>query len=144
MSRSQIITFYIDASTEPQFELLMAVLRKSHASFVRDARIHVFSDSGDGRDYVSKPCSEEDAFDTVAKLFAIGAIAAVDAEVTCGGRRMILNFDPSYDGQIVITILGNYVALHDGMIDFNWYYSYWKENLKDLVTITGIEFGVHV
>lgn len=144
MSRSQSITFYIDASAEPQFELLMAIFRKSHASFVRDARIHVYSQSDDGRDYVSKPCSEEDAFDTVIKLFEIGAIAAVDAEVACVGRTTIFNFDPSYDGQIVITILGDYVALPDGMIDFNRYYSFWKEKLNDLVTITGIEFSVHV
>lgn len=144
MSRSQLVTFYIDSPSEPQYSLLMAILRRTRASLVRDGRVHLYSQTDDGRDYVSRECSEENAYATVAKLFECAEIVALDAEVSHSGRTMLFNFDPCYDGQIVVTILGESVVLPDGMIDFNWYYSFWKDQMNGLVTITGIEFSIHL
>lgn len=143
MSRLQSVSFYIDSLAEPQFIVLMAILRRLHVSFVRDGRIHLYVQTDDGRDYDSRNCSEQNAFDTIAVMLERSEIAAFDATVDAAGRSMLFNFDPSYDGQIVVTILGDCVEMPDGMIDFNWYYQFWKEKLDDFVTITGVEFSVH-
>jgi hypothetical protein len=143
MPRQAIISFYIDSTKEPQHVVLIAMLRKLGASLVRDSRIHAYVQTEDGREYLSSPCSEGMAFDTVGALFTESKIAAVDAEVDHEGRAMLFSFDPSYDGQITITILGECVELPDRMIDFNWYYTFWKNCIGDLVDIAGVEFSVH-
>ena len=143
MSGQKIVSFYIDSSNEPQHVVLIAILRKLSASLARDGRIHAYVQTEDGRDYFSPPCSEEKALDTIRTLFAESKIAAVDAEVNYDGRAMLFSLDPRYERQIVISILGECVELPDGMIDFNWYYSFWKECMGGLVSIAGVEFSVH-
>jgi len=125
-----------------QYLSLMNILRSASAVLTTVGSLNAFVQTDDGRDVLSLDMEEENAYDRVAGLFASGTIVSLDVGFPLEGREHRFNCDPTYEGQLSITLLGDVQILDDGMIDFNWYYRFWSTIARKHITVEGVEFSV--
>lgn len=156
MSRSSGLTFLVDFDTLTSVSLLIQFLKKKSAILTWDNEIHCFTaDDGmtripldmDCDDYVTRipldvDCGESDPYQVIYDLFKSRKIVSFDFKIPMAERTMCFNCDLDLKNKIMITIFGDSVLLDDGMIDFNWYYNFWKELFVGKFRIAGVEFSV--
>jgi hypothetical protein len=141
MGRSVSLTFYGEFRDERQWPSLLKIVRQGDAVLIRGGSISAFTKAEDGMEYVSVPCHDRDPYETLQECFEAGRIASFDFGVVSDGVELRFNGNASFKDRLVLTVLGNYRFLEDGMIDFNWYYTFWISRISGELDVTGIEFS---
>ncbi len=86
--------------------------------------------------------SEQDAPNLVEASFRNGTISSVDFGLPVDKGEIRFNCNPCFNERLIISVLGEFRTLEDGMLDFNWYYRFWRDLLQGELFIRGVEFDV--
>lgn len=129
MSRTSGITLYANCAGRSCTSLLLEFLKRNSAIFTHEDVIYAYEedDQDFGRNPFDVKCREEDSHEVLYKMLESGEIRSFDVEIPIAEKAIYFNCDPSYENALHITILANPVLQDDGMIDFNWYYNFWKQ-----------------
>ncbi len=146
MSRMAGLQLYTSCTSQGRIERLMQFLKRKDAKLVVDNYIRAFADDSDedpgGRHVCDIEAHEKNAYSTLEHKLKTREVLSFDFRMHVNGRTMYFNCDPSWNDYLAITILAGAELLEDGMIDFSWYYNFWKEVFTDHAYIYRVEFSV--
>lgn len=146
MMRMSSLSLHTRCSSQTRIKLLLQFLKGRDAKLVNGNYIRAFADDSDddlpSRCVFDIEATEENAFSVLERMLTNREVLSFDFRMEINGRTMYFNCDPSWHDQLLITILADPVLLDDGMIDFTWYYEFWKEVFTGHAYIHRVEFDV--
>ena len=146
MSRMAGLQLYTSCTSQTRIKLLLQFLRRRDAKLVVDNYIRAFADDPDeypgGRHVCDIEANDENAYSILEHKLITREVLSFDFCMDVNGQTMYFNCDPSYNDNLAITILAGAVLLDDGMIDFSWYYKFWREVFTGHAYIYQVEFSV--
>jgi hypothetical protein len=86
--------------------------------------------------------TEENSYSVLENSLISQEVLAFECQIEVNGQTMGFRCHPYDRDSLGITILPDLILLDDGMIDFNWYYKFWKEVFSESTYVYGVEFSV--
>ena len=85
--------------------------------------------------------TEENSYPVLEKMLVSREVEGFECRMDVNGKTMWFSCDTGFNDSLCITILPDSILLDDGMIDFNWYYKFWKEMFPESTYMYGVEFS---